>query len=175
MQKLGRALRPKPFPAIILDHAGNCRRATLGLPEAERIWTLDSRRRRRADVAGEAPTKACPGCSAEIPAGAKECRHCGFVYPQFTEIPEHEEGELVEVDRGETPQQRKERLKREEEGAANNVGELVAIGLSRGNTRQRALRWAQKIMYRRRVKSLSERAASARLEAARNPDLPFGE
>jgi DNA repair protein RadD len=52
MQQVGRALRPaegKEY-AVILDHAGNCRR--FGMPDDERTWTLEGRKKgsRNADV-----------------------------------------------------------------------------------------------------------------------------
>lgn len=44
LQQVGRALRPKPIPAIILDHAGNVHRH--GTPKTERLWSLEGRQRR---------------------------------------------------------------------------------------------------------------------------------
>jgi DNA repair protein RadD len=46
LQQVGRALRPKPIPAIILDHAGNVHRH--GSPKIHRQWTLEGRPKRLA-------------------------------------------------------------------------------------------------------------------------------
>jgi DNA repair protein RadD len=42
IQQMGRSLRPKPYPAIILDHVGNVLRH--GLPDTGHDWTLDGTR-----------------------------------------------------------------------------------------------------------------------------------
>jgi len=46
LQQVGRVLRPKPdgSDAVILDHVGNVKRH--GLPDAERIWTLDDKQKK---------------------------------------------------------------------------------------------------------------------------------
>lgn len=46
LQQVGRALRPKPIPAIILDHAGNVNRH--GSPATNRLWDLEGRPKRLA-------------------------------------------------------------------------------------------------------------------------------
>jgi DNA repair protein RadD len=46
LQQVGRALRPKPTPAIILDHAGNMHKH--GTPKANRLWSLEGRPKRLA-------------------------------------------------------------------------------------------------------------------------------
>lgn len=72
LQQCGRALRPKPTPAIILDHAGNS--ALHGPPAMDRTWTL-------ADGAVKAALKStiktCPECFAVNPIHAKVCEVCG--------------------------------------------------------------------------------------------------
>lgn len=73
LQPIGRASRPfgtgRP---VVLDHAGNCWRH--GLPETDRVWTLDGRER---GDGSEAPVKQCPECEAMIPISATECPECG--------------------------------------------------------------------------------------------------
>ena len=48
LQQVGRAMRPQPDPAIILDLVGNLSR--LGLPDDEREWTLEGRKTTAREV-----------------------------------------------------------------------------------------------------------------------------
>jgi len=61
-QQIGRGLRPKPEPALIIDHVGNVMRH--GLVDAPRRWTLDRRERgTRGQLAeGVIPCRTCVGC-----------------------------------------------------------------------------------------------------------------
>jgi DNA repair protein RadD len=94
LQQVGRALRPKPDRAIILDHAGN---STHGRPCQPRAWSLDAKKR-GSKKAGVAPIRNCPQCYAIIPASQRECENCGHeieIKPR-DEI-ETRAGELVEL------------------------------------------------------------------------------
>lgn len=95
MQKYGRALRKKPFPAIILDHAGNSDRH--GLPDSPREWTLSDREKRKG-AGGEKtePTRQCTECYF-VHRPSPECPACGHVYPVVGRQIEEVDGELVEV------------------------------------------------------------------------------
>ena len=75
LQQIGRALRPAPGKehAIILDHAGNLARH--GLPDDERIWSLDGEPHRLADSAQA--VKQCDVCGCAYRPGPPACPMCG--------------------------------------------------------------------------------------------------
>ena len=83
-------MRPKPYPAIILDHAGNLMRH--GLPDMPFDWTLEGKKKNKRGVNSEPPIKQCPECYLVHPATAKTCPHCGYNYPE----PEAKNIEIVE-------------------------------------------------------------------------------
>lgn len=88
LQQVGRALRPKPYPAIILDHAGNLMRH--GLPDMPFEWTLEGKQKKKRGVEEpDVKVKQCPECYAVHPP-AEHCPHCGFIYPK-------PEGKIVEI------------------------------------------------------------------------------
>jgi superfamily II DNA or RNA helicase len=94
LQQIGRSLRPKPYPAIILDHAGNIKRH--GLPDSDREWSLEGRQKDKADAA----VHICRQCFAANPMHAKVCMACGAALVEQREArkePEHIDGELHEV------------------------------------------------------------------------------
>jgi superfamily II DNA or RNA helicase len=99
-QMVGRALRP-PGPAVILDHAGIYERHRL--PTDPIRWTLEEEK--KAEVAGEAPTKVCPACEAVIPLGCTTCPECGEDLPR-ADPTEEDDTELVEVTAGDEKKQR---------------------------------------------------------------------
>ena len=65
LQQVGRALRPKAEPAIILDHAGNLLRH--GLPDQERAWSLKGKKKAKKGEVVEPDVKECPECFAVVP------------------------------------------------------------------------------------------------------------
>lgn len=93
LQQVGRALRPKSEPAIILDHAGNTSRH--GLPCQPREWSLHSKRRN--GKSGAAPIRTCPECYAIVPAAAAKCA-CGHEFGTTPREPlEVIDDKLVEI------------------------------------------------------------------------------
>lgn len=76
LQQVGRALRPKPEPAIILDHAGNMIRH--GYPEEERSWSLDDKEVQQS----EPSMKICQFCFAIIARHLDACPYCGSAFPK---------------------------------------------------------------------------------------------
>lgn len=78
LQQVGRGLRPSPGKefATILDHTSNWQ--THGLPEEDRIWTLEGVTRTRDQK--KSLEKACKGCGAIVPIAAQECPECGYVF-----------------------------------------------------------------------------------------------
>lgn len=125
MQKNGRILRKKPYPALIFDHANNLQEH--GLPCEERQWTLaDRKKRRREDGEKTMPVRQCDQCFyCQKPAPV--CANCGFVFPiQDRDISEVE-GELSEVDIEMAKKQ-----KNMEVGRARTLADLQAIAKQRG-------------------------------------------
>lgn len=94
MQQVGRALRAAPGKefAVILDHAGNVARH--GLPDEEREWRLQGRRKRKGK--GGTPTKVCPGCFGTVHAAAATCEHCGHEFAISPREVDERDGVLVE-------------------------------------------------------------------------------
>lgn len=126
MQQVGRALRKKDYPAIILDHAGNIE--AHGLPDDDRTWTLTGRK--KGDQKAEVAIAVCKSCFATYRAVLKACPECGFVKPVAEGGPRAisvGDGELAEVDPAEMRQRRQK-----QEAACRNVGELVDLGRTRG-------------------------------------------
>jgi DNA repair protein RadD len=159
MQRWGRALRPAPGKtAVILDHAGNVLRH--GLPDDDREWSLEGRKRgRRAanDNAPDVPVKTCKKCYA-IHRPAPVCPMCGYEYPAQDRKVEQREGNLAEITREQVDAERRQRLM--QQGKAQTVADLMAQGISMG----------------RAVKILAAREEKTRLREAvqrARPDIPL--
>lgn len=144
LQQVGRALRtfPGKSEAIILDHAGNVKRH--GLPDEERVWSLDGTHRQKKAARSEVPVKTCGSCFATVESAATHCR-CGWEFPVQKREVQHVDGELQEID----PQQviRERRL---EQGRAQSEADLVAIGRARGMKRPEL--WARHVLRARAAK-----------------------
>jgi superfamily II DNA or RNA helicase len=138
LQMIGRCLRPQPGKtAVVLDHVGNTLR--LGHHLEERDWTLDGLRKRDRDAAPS--VKVCPRCFATSPSTAQVCGDCGHVFapPERREL-KQVDGELQEI----------AVTKRREQGKAQNLQDLIALGHSRGY--KNAVAWAKHVMYARSSK-----------------------
>lgn len=61
----------------ILDFGNNI--STHGFWEEDREWSLKKKRNKKTK--GAAPIKECKNCEALVPAIAKECNYCGYVFP----------------------------------------------------------------------------------------------
>lgn len=105
-QQVGRVLRPKDQPAILLDHAGNImamkRMFGVGLPDNDYDWSLDPWDRKAAKKKAESSVKIdvrqCPACYFVHGGGAKACPNCGHVYGGGGRQVEQRDGELEAVD-----------------------------------------------------------------------------
>ena len=73
LQMIGRGLRPKSDGGncLILDLAGNVERH--GLPDDDRIWSLEPRGRQ---TEGDVPVVRCDECDGVSPAASRNCRFC---------------------------------------------------------------------------------------------------
>lgn len=153
MQRWGRVLRPYPGKvAVILDHSSNLQRH--GLPEAEREWTLEGRKKRKRKAADndnepDVVVRTCPQCFA-ITKPVPVCPNCGHVHEVKERKVEEKEGELVELTTEDREAMRRQSMRAQ--GKAQTVEELMAaLGYSRGR--------AEKIVLARREKEqLQEQA-----------------
>lgn len=148
LQTVGRGLRvfQGKLGCIILDHVGNCERH--GLPDEERNWSLDGREnKKRGEKVASTSVKICPKCFAAQTAGTPSCRFCGFVYEVSPRKIEEKEGELSEVDI-----ENRRRLSKIQQGSAESLEELTALGVKRGYKFPR--RWAYYVFKSRQAKKL---------------------
>ncbi len=147
LQQALRALRPKPAPAIILDHA-NCIMKH-GLPDQPREWSLDGLDRSRAKVASGPPVRQCMACFAVFVASCRACPECGAVPEYAGRTVEEVEGELAEVRRVEAERVRVQ--ERRQVGMAKTLDALMEIGRQRGYKSPRT--WAEKVVAWREKKA----------------------
>ena len=126
LQMVGRALRRKPRPAVILDHAACAFRH--GLPDDEREWSLEGREPGRGKKKDEPimPVSQCKHCFAIFKPQPK-CPECGQPTGAGGREIEEREGELVELD-----QEAIRRERKREQGKARTLEELAALGVRRG-------------------------------------------
>lgn len=154
MQRWGRVLRPKPHPAIILDHAGNAVRAdgtmNHGLPDMDREWSLEGRKKakRKKDEEAAVVTKQCPSCFyVHHPAPA--CPNCGEVYQTRGRQVDRVDGDLEELnlERLREAEAARKRQQGQELKAARTLDDLIALGIRWG--RKDPVRWAARIQSER--------------------------
>jgi superfamily II DNA or RNA helicase len=145
LQRVGRALRPKSdkSKAILLDHADNWKRH--GLPDDERNWLLegDKNRRKKSEEASIL-TRQCKQCYA-IHKPAASCPECGYVYVIQSRDIEEVEADMVEVNKEIARKEHKR-----EQGAAQSLDDLIALGEKRGY--KNAIGWASHIYTARLAK-----------------------
>lgn len=152
LQQVGRSLRPaagKDY-AVILDHAGNALRH--GLPDDPRAWSLQSGRRKRVGD-GAAPIRQCPQCYAVMAAARPTCVECGFKFAVISRDIDGVAGELREIEA--------RRDKRIEQGRAETLDDLIAVGRIRGYKFPE--KWAQ-MVYRARLAKKAAAQAVASLQ-----------
>lgn len=138
-QMVGRVLRPKPYPGIILDHAGHL--DNFGLPDDEVEWSLAG-----AEQKEKSQTMQCQGCGAEIAIQSVVCKHCGHAPEAQERAPsaggarevEFKDGDLEEIDRSAI-----RKSKKIEEWQCGSLQELVDLGKRRGY--QYPQEWAAKL------------------------------
>ncbi len=72
LQQCGRALRRKPEPAIILDHAGNLMRH--GFPDSKFEWSLEGKKKDKHEV----KIRSCPPPCYATYEPQRFCPECGY-------------------------------------------------------------------------------------------------
>lgn len=126
MQKWGRALRMKEFPAIILDHAGN--KDKHGSPCIERDWQLADWKRKQSNKPAERviSVRQCPQCYMPHRAHLSKCPACGYIHKIDGRAIEMKEGELVKAEI-----KHKKKLERMEVGKCRTMDDLWRIAKER--------------------------------------------
>lgn len=128
LQSVGRGFRTAPGKRnlIIMDHA-NCV-TTHGLPDDEREWTLDGRRKRKRGEAEDFPVRQCPKCYRVVRASVAVCtcvhRFADIVRARTIEVAD---GELEKLDTEAFRAQREARMR---QGMARDRDALIAMGNS---------------------------------------------
>jgi DNA repair protein RadD len=144
IQQVGRALRPaagKDF-AIILDHVGNVGSwqgnefvLKHGLPEQDREWSLEGRKKKKGKKRAELPDikiSQCPNCFA-VHEPAPTCVQCGHVYVIKSKKPiGKNDGELRIINAEDAVKLAKTKVARMEVGRAHNLADLQALEKARG-------------------------------------------
>jgi DNA repair protein RadD len=162
LQSVGRGMRPAPDKqdCILLDHAGSVLR--FGLPDDDREWTLAGREVRRKTESTEASVRICSTCFAATRAPAVRCSNCGTEFPVLPREVKQIDGELQEV-RPLTPEQIAEqaakRQTRIEQGRADSLEALIALGRQRGYQEGRVQRWAEYVWQARQKKQSQRQRA----------------
>lgn len=144
LQQVGRGLRPKPYPAVVLDHAGNFLRH--GFPDDPIEWTLEDRvQKKRSENAGpDIPIRQCPACFF-VHRPAPMCPGCGHVYEVASREVEERDGELQELS---ATERRRQRL--QEQTGAQTLDDLIALAQKRGYKKPE--KWAAHVYSARQVK-----------------------
>lgn len=144
LQQLGRVLRTHPGKqkAIVLDHVGNVLRH--GFAEDVREWSLEGSMRSNRKGGDNGPKyRQCPQCYA-VHAPAPQCPQCGATHAIEDRTPEQVAGELEELKASE------HREARREQGRAQTLNDLIAIGRQRGM--KNPYGWAQHVFRARLAK-----------------------
>ena len=99
IQQSMRCMRYKPGKrAIIIDHVGNY--ARFGLPDQDRTWTLDGKKKRRKENNEDLNVRQCPQCFCTFAAKDENgkpvriCPQCGYEFPKQ----ERQETEIVRIE-----------------------------------------------------------------------------
>ena len=150
LQGNGRGLRCAEDKAdlLILDHVGNV--ARLGHPLDPREWSLEGLSKRTREASPS--VKVCPACFSAISSRLQTCPECGHAFqPERREL-EHIPGQLEELQR-----QAAHRERRLEQGQAQTLEQLVALGHQRGMKNPRG--WARHVLASRQAKGQWARIA----------------
>ncbi len=136
LQMVFRALRRKPEPAVILDHAGCIIKH--GLPCEKREWSLlgqQKGKRSKKDQEPDVNVQQCKHCYAVFVPGPDACPYCGKPIEKKVRKIKEADGELEKIDIEAVRKQAKK-----EQGSARTLRDLVALGMRRGMAK--ASQWA---------------------------------
>jgi len=131
MQGNGRGLRPHDGKdrLLILDQVGNWSRH--GLPDDDREWSLEGRkkgRRRSSDDEPDVRVQQCSQCYHVFRPGVSECPSCGAPVerkdPRNLEVVD---GELQRIDADLL-----RKAGRREQGQSRGLADLITLGMNRG-------------------------------------------
>jgi superfamily II DNA or RNA helicase len=128
LQQIGRALRPKPEPSVLLDLCGNLIRH--GLPDTPHDWSLEPREKKRRGEKSAEPTvqvKQCPNCFFAHTPGPAVCPNCGHEYAPTGRQLDEVAGDLQEVSKEQIAQ-----LRKKEQASARKLEDLIALAERRG-------------------------------------------
>lgn len=132
LQMVGRGLRKKPYPAIILDHGGNV--LVHGMPDEARDWTLDGK---PAGGSGASeiqvqPPVICEECYQAVVKPVPDlCPWCDAEMKKQKAVIKIIEGELEEIKAVERLKL-KEKLKQEER-EANTLEKMILVMQKKGS------------------------------------------
>lgn len=146
LQQIGRTLRPAPGKerAILLDHAGNLYKH--GLPDDVHEWTLAGGVSAKRGADDKTPSvKVCPKCFAAVRAFLSSCSECGVAFVVKGRTVDEREGELVELD-----PELVRRNRKQEQGRAGTLDELIALGVQRQY--KNPVKWATMIFTHRQAR-----------------------
>jgi len=142
LQQVGRVLRPaegKQF-ATILDHVGNVLRH--GFAEDQREWSLEGAPKKSSKQKAAITNRQCPKCygiSAPVPV----CPQCGHSFEVKGRKVEEVDGTLEEI-----KAQEARTIKRQEQGKAQTLDDLIRVGVARGYKNPSA--WAHHVYSARK-------------------------
>lgn len=146
LQMVGRGLRPKPTPAVVIDHGMNFDRHYF--PEDEREWSL------------QGPGKSAKESVVPMPGRCENCQHlirrplpgvcpyCGGMIVVESRKIRMTAAELKVLEEQEKEAMRKS--KRKQQGQAQTYQELVSLGRERGMKNPE--KWAMHILSARKMK-----------------------
>lgn len=131
LQMVGRALRRKNYPAIILDHGGNVLKH--GMPDDIRQWSLDGKTNggksdSESSVNGVVICKEC--YQAVIKPVPERCPYCDAEMKKQKAVIKIIEGELQEIKEAERLLLKEKQ--KQEEREAKTLNEFIAIAQKRG-------------------------------------------
>lgn len=144
LQQLGRGLRPKVEPAILLDMCGNLKRH--GFPDSGFEWSLDARAKKKKGAEEEVEKmRQCPVCYCSHSPSMKVCPACGHVYETVGRELDEVAGDLKEITKGdEPPPQNKSTFlsNKRLEALSLPLQDLLKVAKERGMAPGQAERWA---------------------------------
>lgn len=154
LQKMGRALRPRPGKvAILIDHAGNSQK--FGFVDDEREWSLEGRDKdaKKNGSDGPPPPVTCDKCFIQIKRPLPECcPGCKKRLQAQVKLIQSTDDELVEMT---DAQKRAIRFKlKQEQAEAKTLADLVELGRQRGYKAPQ--KWAFNAWSNRPVEKIEE-------------------